>query len=283
MELRNNPKSAMENKTNDRAWAAAERLRFIETCAWWKGVVQRQDLGNLFGISMAQASMDLQLYVEMSPGALVYNMRLKRYEATAEMTCVMTEPRLDEAVARFLSGDTRSSWTGRLEESEGGRRVSVLRMPVREAAAVVERRVFLGVVNGLRIRVRYASVNSGKEEWRWLRPHALGHNGARWHVRAWCERNGEFRDFTLSRITEVEWRWEQAEPPQEDKDWNQWITLQVRPHHDLSEGQRKAVERDYGMRGGVLKIKVRKAMEGYLRERLGLTMTNGSPALRLLE
>jgi len=50
---------------------------------------------------------------------------------------------------------------------------------------------------------------------------------------------------------------EQAVPPQEDVDWNRWITLQVRAHHDLSEGQRKAVERDYGMRGGIFKIKVR--------------------------
>lgn len=32
-----------------------------------------------------------------------------------------------------------------------------------------------------------------------------------------------------------------------------------------------------------LKPKVRKAMEGYLRDRLGLTMTDGKPPPRLLE
>jgi len=51
----------------------------------------------------------------------------------------------------------------------------------------------------------------------------------------------------------------------------------------LSDDQRKAVERDYAMRNGVLKIKVRKAMEGYLRDRLGLAMADGKQALRLLE
>jgi len=55
------------------------------------------------------------------------------------------------------------------------------------------------------------------------------------------------------------------------------------PHHKLSDDQRKAVERDYAMRNGVLKIKVRKAMEGYLRDRLGLAMADGKQALRLLE
>jgi hypothetical protein len=75
----------MGNKTNDQNWAATERLRFIEACAWWKGIVQRQDLVGLFGISMAQASSDLQRYLEMNPSAFVYNLRQKRYEATAEM------------------------------------------------------------------------------------------------------------------------------------------------------------------------------------------------------
>ncbi|MEI6606531.1 MAG: WYL domain-containing protein [Verrucomicrobiota bacterium] len=273
----------MGNKTNDQNWAATERLRFIEVCAWWKGIVNRQDLADLFGISMAQASSDLQRYLEMNPGAFVYNLRQKRYEPVAEMKCVMARPCLDEAVSRFLGGSVRGVWTGCGEDNEDRGYVALLKMPLREASADVERRVFLAIFNGFRVRVKYASVNSGKEEWRWLMPQALAHSGARWHVRAWCETNHEFRDFTLSRIAEVEWSREQAEPPHEDLDWTQWVTIQIRPHHDLSEGQRKAVERDYAMRGGVLKVKVRKAMEGYLRERLGLAMADGSPALRLLE
>ena len=52
---------------------------FIEACAWWKGLVKRQDLAGLFGVSMAQASSDLQRYLELNPGAFVYNLRQKRY------------------------------------------------------------------------------------------------------------------------------------------------------------------------------------------------------------
>jgi hypothetical protein len=274
----------MGNKTNDRNWAAMERLRFIEACAWWKGIVNRQDLGGLFGVSMAQASSDLQRYLEMNPAAFVYNLRQKRYEATAEMKCVMTVPRLDEAVARFLGSELEGIWLGCPDAGEGAGddRVAVLRMPMREAGMAVERRMFLAMFNGLRVRVRYASVNSGKEEWRWLRPHALGHNGARWHARAWCEKTGEFRDFTLSRIAEVEWSREHAVPPVVDQAWQEWVTLRLRPHQDLSDEQRKTVERDYAMRNGVLKLKVRKAMAGYLRGRLGLAMADGSQPLRLL-
>ncbi len=81
----------------------------------------------------------------------------------------------------------------------------------------------------------------------------------------------------------MEWSRERAELPAEDKDWKQWVTLRVRPHQDLNEAQRKAVERDYAMRNGVLKLKVRKAMEGYLRDRLGLAMADGRLPARLLE
>ena len=51
----------------------------------------------------------------------------------------------------------------------------------------------------------------------------------------------------------------------------------------LTAEQSKAVERDYAMTGGVLKIKVRKAMEGYLRDRLGIAMADGKMPVRLLE
>jgi len=271
----------MGNNTNDRNWAAMERLRFIEACAWWKGIVQRQDLVGVFGVSMAQASSDLQRYLELNPAAFVYNLRKKRYEAMPEMKCILTVPNLDEAVSRFLDGDARGTWIS--NDDAGGGRVSVLQMPVRKAAVEVERRIFLAILNGFRIKVRYASINSGKEEWRWLRPHALGHNGGRWHVRAWCEKNGDFRDFTLSRIGEIEWSREVTELPAKDKDWETWVTLKVTPHKDLTIEQRKAVERDFAMTGGTLKLKVRKAMEGYLRDRLGLAMADGKMPVRLLE
>ncbi len=271
----------MGNSTNDRNWAAMERLRFIESCAWWKGIVQRQDLVGVFGVSMAQASSDLQRYLEMNPAAFVYNLRKKRYEAMPEMKCVLTVPNLDEAVTRFLDGDVRGAWCAASATGDG--RVEMLQMPLRKAAVEVERRILLAILNGFRIKVRYASVNSGKEEWRWFLPHALGHNGARWHVRAWCEKNADFRDFTLSRIAEVEWSRESSPLPSKDKDWETIITLKVTANPKLSAEQCKAVERDYAMTAGVLKIKVRKAMEGYLRDRLGIAMADGKMPVRLLE
>lgn len=272
----------MSIKTNEPNWAARERLRYIETCAWWKGIVNRTDLTGLYGVSLAQASMDIQLYHEMNPASMTYNLRLKRYEATEAMTCMLGRPRLEQAVARFMAGEIQSAWPGGAAEWDGSA-VAVVRMPTREAGMEVERRAFMAIMNGQRLRMRYVSTSSGQEDWRWTRPHALGHDGAHWFLRAWCEKNDDFGDFRLSRIGEIEWSRNQAKPPRPDLEWQEWVTFRVRPNRRLDKAGRKAVELDYGMTDGVLELKVRKAMEGYLRDRLGLMRADGTAPEALLE
>ena len=75
----------MGNTTNTEQWAAMERLRFIERAAWWRGVVQRQDVSDVFGIGPAQVSADFQKYLEMNPGSLAYSLNRKRYEGQPGM------------------------------------------------------------------------------------------------------------------------------------------------------------------------------------------------------
>jgi hypothetical protein len=273
----------MTKKSHDQYWAGRQRLRYIETCAWWKGIVNRNDLVEIFSISMAQASSDMQTYLDQNPTSMTYNLRQKRYEASATMKWVISKPSLAEAAALFMSGDIRGLWTGGTEPAEYGDGVSIIRMPAREAKEMVERRAFLAIMNGYRIRMRYVSVRSGKDEWRRIRPHALGHNGSRWHLRAWCERNDDYRDFALGRIAEIEWTRDHMDLPRPDEEWDSFVTLRIRPHRNLDPIQKQAVEMDYNMTSGSLKLKVRKAMEGYLRDRLGLPLGDGGTTLQLLE
>jgi WYL domain len=277
----------MGNVSNPNQWAVMERLRFIERSAFWRGVVNRQDLVETFGLSMAQASADLQRYQEMNPGALVYNLKRKRYEGAPELTPKLHEPRIEEAMGLFLPGGGQagkvSSFEWLRDGDVGESKVEVLEPPQRRANLTVVRRVFLAVHNEQRLRIKYHSVHSSAAAWRWIRPHAFAHDGSRWHARAWCEKNADHRDFSLGRMSDADWP--EDAPPQavKDNDWIEEVTLTLRPAKGLDEAQKRAIELDYGIRRGRLKITVRKAMEGYLRDRLHLTLRDGTVPKRPLE
>lgn len=271
--------NSMINQYNENNWAVRERLRYIENCAWWKGFVNRQDLTEMFGVSMAQASTDMQRFLDLSPDSLAYNLRLKRYEARSTMECVGIQPRLEEAVALFLAGDVGSLWSGGIVDEAQDGAFGVVLVPTQGAGETVQRRAFLAVVNGHRVRMCYTSRSTGKAEWRSARPHALGHNGFHWYLRAWCERNAGFQDFSLGRISEIEWSREQAPLPQPDLDWEEWVTLRLRANPKLDKANRQTVEFDYGMSKGPLTIKVRKAMQSYLLARLGIGVVGNSASL----
>jgi hypothetical protein len=256
----------MGNSSSKDQWAGRERLALIERVAWWRGAVNRGDLREVFGISAAQASADLQGYQELNPTALAYNLRTKRYEALPEMACVMHLPRLEEAVAMFL-GAGLPSHQG---VQSSAKKVDQFVPPSRRAEAKIERRVFLAIDRRRKLRIKYWSVKSGGEKWREIAPHALGFDGFRWHARAWCFENGDYRDFVLSRMEDADWPNEEFEPTVEDEAWSTEVRLVLRANRDLQESQRKTIERDYGMRDGKLEITVRAAMKDYYLAQLRL-------------
>ncbi len=274
----------MGNTSNKDQWAARERLHFIERLAWWRGVVNRGDLREVFGISRAQASADLQAYQELNPAALAYNVRAKRYESRPEMHCTLHEPRMEEAVRLFL-GEPGPLPAAEVSRPLAGARVDVVATPGRRASAAVERRVFLAVCGGLRLTVKYGSVSSGRGTRREIAPHAFGHDGYRWHVRAWCCENEDYRDFVLSRIEDAGWPGEPFAPPVVDADWEREEKLTFMANPELNEERRKTIERDYGMRGGKLVVHVRAAMKEYLLAHLRIPVLDeqGNPRPRHLE
>lgn len=68
------------NATNPDSWFPRCRLAWLERRAKLAGHIGRSDLMEMFGISPAQASGDLQSYISINPKALAYSTSLKRYE-----------------------------------------------------------------------------------------------------------------------------------------------------------------------------------------------------------
>jgi predicted DNA-binding transcriptional regulator YafY len=178
---------------------------------------------------------------------------------------LLHEPVLEEAVGLLGTpgpAGLRTEWLR--PQVVSGERLAILHLPTRRATREVERRVFVALVNGQGLRVKYTSVSSDQTSWRILRPGAMAWDGRRWHVRAWCENRQEWRDFVLGRISAAEWPFSENGELPVDEDWNFWETLQLRINPRLGEQARAALQMDYGLTGETLEIRVRRAMKGYL-------------------
>lgn len=64
-------------------------MMFIAGRLETNGFVNRKDLMAFFGISMPQASIDLQSFLKLHPGAMQYNPSSKRYESAKATTSAL--------------------------------------------------------------------------------------------------------------------------------------------------------------------------------------------------
>ncbi|MBA4136167.1 MAG: hypothetical protein C0518_02485 [Opitutus sp.] len=259
----------MGNKTNPGNWSARERLLYIDQLAYWRGWVRRGDLCEKFGISVPQASADFSTYLQQNPRALQYNLNRKRYEASATMRPAFGEGTLEEALQVWQNDPGQ-----RLD------RVARISLPERTADARVTRNLVRATFERDALEIYYFSIHSGTEKWRVIRPHAFAHDGYRWHVRAWCEEDEAYKDFVLGRIAKTRPGVATKTPPP-DEEWTSFVTLRFRAHPNLSPIQREALARDFGMKGGIGKLKVRKALLFYTQVYLGLGDVAQTSACRL--
>ena len=142
--------------------------------------------------------------------------------------------------------------------------------PVRGVSPVTLRAVVGAIRRSEAIEVKYQSLSTPDPRWRWIAPHAIAFDGFRWHARAFCEKDGLFKDFVLSRIAETRHSRQSVAQASDDSAWHDLVSLDIGAHPSLSDGQRRAIELDYGMVDGAVRIPVRRALLYYALKRLGL-------------
>jgi predicted DNA-binding transcriptional regulator YafY len=222
-----------------------------------------------FGVSVPQASTDLSRYQELAPRNIEYDRSGKRYLATKHFRPVFREPDAE----RYLN-QLRSIGNHVLEPDE----TWIAAIPDFEAMPVPRRRInphiLRSVLNAIRDRrslhIHYQSLTRPDPLWRWVTPHALGSDGLRWHVRAFCHIDRTFKDFLLPRFLETKGEAEPGAMASADEPWRQFTEVELVPHPKLNEAQRRVVALDYGMNGESIRISVRLALLYYFLKRLNL-------------
>jgi hypothetical protein len=250
-------------------WSVERRLAFVEERLFWRGEVNRTDLVRRFGVSMSQASADIGRYLALDPPGVGYDKSAKRYVATEDFRPVLAAP----DAARFL-GELRLVDLGVLSAVDTvlGEVPPFAATPLPERA--VDARVLRAVLAAMRERralaVFYQSMSRPSPARRIIEPHALAHDGFRWHARAHDRESGEFRDFVLGRMRYPKRADAARSTPAEDADWNAWVELRIAPHPALTPAQAKAIKLDYGISGSSATLRVRRALLFYALKRLGL-------------
>jgi predicted DNA-binding transcriptional regulator YafY len=241
--------------------AQRERLAYVEFRLYFMGEIGRPDLAGRFGVAPAGATRDLALYREIAPHNIEFDGSSKVYRIGKAFS-----PIFEHAPQRVLSalslgfGDGVDGETKPLLPCESP---AALSNPQMEVLAPICR-----AIHAKRpVAIRYHSMSNGESE-RVIVPFALVDTGLRWHVRAFDRKSGEFRDFVITRIEApilVDEETKANERPDNDIQWTRIVEVELVPHPDQSRPE--ITVRDFNMANGVLEMKLRAAIAGYMLRR----------------
>jgi len=239
--------------------AQRERLAYIEFRLYFLGEVRRADLMKRFGVAPAGATRDFSIYKELFPDNIGFDSVSKIYVIRESFA-----PAFEHVLERVLTalsqgfGDGVNPVVGSLIPCE---LPMALNRPQVHVLAPVTRAIHLGKA----IRLQYFSHTSGASE-REIVPFAIATDGLRWHARAFDRKHQDFRDFVFSRMDKtevlVDGKVEKHEMSAQDIQWNRIVELALVPHPDRKHPEITA--KDFGMYDGVLHLKLRAAMAGYV-------------------
>ncbi len=248
-------------------WDLALRYRLIETVAWWEGRLTTGHLMQSFGISRQQASKDINTYIaEHAPKNLTYDRHVKGYVPSRQFRPLF----IDNSASAYLHLLDQNK--ERAPHIEGlalaYAHTEVLRVPDRSVRPEVLRPLLKACREGLRLECEYVSLANPEPETRLIAPHTLVYTGMRWHVRGFCEKNRDYRDFVLSRFRgEPDVLDESANGREADLGWSAEVSVVIEPDPRLKPQQRAIIEQDFGMQDGRLLIASRGALVQYVLQR----------------
>ena len=276
-------KTQFQGNAGEPRWGQERRLEFIDFRLRWNRTVNRGELVEFFRISIQQASADLAYYSHLAPRNMEYDKSLKTYRATASFRPVLTKDDAQGYLSELLGlsvgtlgpSDSFIGWQPPHD---------IVRYPARPIVIGTLLRLVWAIRDNDELLVSYQSMRRSTSTTRWIGPHALAYDGQRWHVRAWCQENKDFRDFVISRIQRIDESREATVSAEDDIRWNTYIEIVIKPREGLTNDQRRAIETDFGMTRGRLKLSCRKALAFYLLRQMQVDrLPDLSPAAQPLE
>lgn len=174
-----------EAKSSKTRWQIERRREFIEHRLFWHGRIGLADMMDTFALSRTQASLDLNAYIKDHPDHLAYDKTAKTYVPGKKFHAHYTSLDPDKHLSKLLSMSQGAEVAhGSWEEFQPDMLAPPL--PARGASAEITRDVLLAIEQRRILTISYQSMSSPDPSERSIAPHALAHDGFRWHARALC-------------------------------------------------------------------------------------------------
>jgi len=242
-------------------FAQRVRLKYLDSLLFWESQANRKDLANQFGISEAQAALDFKEYLAAAPkNGLTYDPSLKRYVATPAFEPLSPpSPLTDWLAGAVQSGDGLFDELAPLE---------------RQSDPFVEALLYRAARDEMSLQISYQSMTRPKPIRRWITPVHFASDGNRIHVRAYCWKNSDYRDFVIARIdrNSSSFRTRKDADLPDDVEWNTVVKVRLAIHPELTATQARAIRLEYGFEGKYLEVTVRKALLFYVDRQWGLDL-----------
>jgi predicted DNA-binding transcriptional regulator YafY len=251
-----------------------QRFHFIELIVYWEGRLTTNHLQQHFNISRSNASKYIQDYLQRHAHFLAYNPSKKGYEKTANFTVAYGPSDL----GCYLSIATQSMQSNVLNH------FTTMASPLVPVQPYKVMGILQALKNKQRIDVGYASLSSPEFESRIISPHNLVFDGSRWHVRGYCEKNRDFRDFVLTRFNgDCDIEGEALFGQQHDTLWQTMLNVSIEPDPRLTPSKAHIIALDHQMTlqpNGHYKrtLQVRAALLLYLLKQLRVDSYQANPA-----
>jgi predicted DNA-binding transcriptional regulator YafY len=205
------------------------RLRIMEGVLAWEGEIGNARVRKLFDIQPVQASRLLAEFRSLMEGRIIEDGRAKVLRP-ASPDGIETDISLNEYARQTQADEDAASC------------IVDARMDLTEVKPVVFARLRKASLSRTGVVISYASMTNPTFEERTIFPHSIIHVGRRWHVRGWCAKRKDFRDFTLGRIKSASPVSEPA--PQtidHDQAWHEVVMIELAAHRKLSIQQQQVV------------------------------------------
>ncbi len=249
---------------------AESRFYFIEQIIWWEGQINSTHLIEKYNVTRVQASNILSEYRNKYPENLIYDASAKAYLLGKNFTA---QYKHDE-----FSDYLKSIETAEHNNTKLSLCAFEVEAPLRNIKAKLVRPILKAIRENLAIDIGYISLSSPNYLDRIIEPHALIFDGLRWHVRAYCCKNQDFRDFSLSRFNgEAVFEGKATHNAQQDIKWQTMVDVVIQPDPRLSPKQQEIIANDFQMENGKKIMTTRAALVNYLLLRLRIDGYKNTP------